>query len=143
MLLVALANLPCGPGPAARHLLVAVHLVRMAVANATRPLLRSVLMDFVPRRHRGKVNAVDSVRSFSWSGSAALGGFLIETFGFEHTFIITAAIKTAAFAPLLLLLAYVPDGMCLAGSRAARLAQAAHSASDGELRRPLLDGRGV
>lgn len=38
-------------------------------------------MDCVPRRHRGKVNAVDSVRTFSWSGSAALGGFLIERFG--------------------------------------------------------------
>lgn len=41
----------------------------------------AVLMDCVPRRHRGKVNAVDSVRTFSWSGSAALGGFLIERFG--------------------------------------------------------------
>ena len=36
--------------------------------------LCSVLMDHVPKRHRGKVNALDSVRTFSWSGSAALGG---------------------------------------------------------------------
>ena len=27
----------------------------------------SVLMDHVPKRHRGKVNALDSVRTFSWS----------------------------------------------------------------------------
>lgn len=79
-------------------------------------------MDFVPRRHRGKVNAVDSVRSFSWSGSAALGGFLIERIGFRRTFLVTAAIKTAAFVPLLLLLAYVPDGICLpAGTRLVRM----------------------
>lgn len=51
-----------------------VHLLRMALANCTRPLMRSVLMEFVEKRHRGKVNAVDSVRTFSWSGSAALGG---------------------------------------------------------------------
>ncbi len=40
----------------------------------------SVLMDHVPKRHRGKVNALDSVRTFSWSGSAALGGWA-ATFG--------------------------------------------------------------
>ena len=79
-------------------------------------------MDSVPRRHRGKVNAIDSVRTFSWSGSAALGGLLIERYGFQTTFLITAAIKTAAFVPLLALLAYVPDGLCLpAGSRHRRL----------------------
>ncbi len=96
-----------------------------------RPPLRSphhpaaipaVLMDWVPRHLRGRVNAVDSVRTFSWSGSAALGGFLIQRYGFQRTFLITAAIKAAAFAPLFVLLAYVPDGVCLpAGKRAARL----------------------
>lgn len=88
------------------------------------PPSRAVLMDWVPRHLRGRVNAVDSVRSFSWSGSAALGGFLIQRYGFQTTFLITAAIKAAAFAPLIVLLAYVPDGMCLpAGARAARLRQ--------------------
>ena len=82
----------------------------------------AVLMDWVPRRLRGRVAAVDSVRSFSWSGSAALGGFLIQRYGFQRTFLITAAIKAAAFAPLLVLLAFVPDGICVpAGARAARL----------------------
>ena len=46
----------------------------MAFANATRPLLRSILMDYVAKRHRGKINALESVRAMSWSGSAALGG---------------------------------------------------------------------
>ena len=53
---------------------VQVHLTRMAFANATRPLLRSILMDYVAKRHRGKINALESVRAMSWSGSAALGG---------------------------------------------------------------------
>ena len=59
---------------AATAAVVAVHLLRMASANATRPLVRAMLMENVPKRHRGKVNALDSVRTFSWSGSAALGG---------------------------------------------------------------------
>lgn len=94
----------------------------MAVANATRPLVRSVLMDCVPRQHRGKVNAIDSIRTFSWSGSAAAGGWLIEKYGFQATFLITACIKLLAFLPLFPLLAYVPDGICVpAGARGERL----------------------
>lgn len=73
LLLVAMAFTP--PGSTGRQAgLVAMHLVRTAMANCTRPLLRSLLMDHVPKRHRGKVNALDSVRTLSWSGSAALGG---------------------------------------------------------------------
>lgn len=63
---------------AATAAVIAVHLLRMASANATRPLVRAMLMENVPKRHRGKVNALDSVRTFSWSGSAALGGEVRE-----------------------------------------------------------------
>ncbi|KAI3433329.1 hypothetical protein D9Q98_003147 [Chlorella vulgaris] len=140
VLLVMLAHLPFATAPA-RRLLVAVHLLRMAFANATRPLMRSVLMDFVPRQYRGKVNAVDSIRTFSWSGSAALGGFLIERIGFRRTFLVTAGIKTAVLVPLFFLLAYVPDGVCV--SRLARLERQQRAAAGcGEhdnLRQPLLD----
>lgn len=50
ILLVLLAFLPTSP-PSVRPLLVAVHLARMAVANATRPLMRS-----------GKRGAVNGLR---------------------------------------------------------------------------------
>jgi hypothetical protein len=73
LLFLLMAYLPtAAAGQKAR--LVLVHLTRMAVANATRPLMRSVLMDYVPKAHRAKVNALDSVTMLSWSGSAALGG---------------------------------------------------------------------
>lgn len=42
--------------------------------------------------------------------------FLIEKYGFQATFLITAAIKLGAFIPLMILLRYVPDGW-LAGGR--------------------------
>ena len=140
VLMIVLAYLPPKGGDWALAALIGSHLLRKAVANCTRPLLRrcasrsllfevigytyvsvlciahllqhracqglsltlclrnahggrmcrlllistwrcaqicalcSVLMDHVPKRHRGKVNALDSVRTFSWSGSAALGG---------------------------------------------------------------------
>ena len=69
-LLLALAFLP----PDLAALLVLVHVCRTAVANSTRPLMRSILMEVVPKRYRGKANALESMSQFSWSGSAALGG---------------------------------------------------------------------
>lgn len=114
-LLVTMAKLPTTPGTATA-VLVAVHLTRMAAANCSSPLLRSVLNQFVPKRHRGKVNAVDSVKMFSWSGSAALGGILVERLGFEGTFLVTAAIKLTAILPLLGVLRYVPDGFFAGGA---------------------------
>ncbi|CAL8471361.1 g10903 [Coccomyxa elongata] len=108
-LLVTMAFLPTDAGPLKAVLLVA-HLLRKACANCTRPLMRSILMEHVPKRHRGKVNALDSVRTFSWSGSSAAGGILIERFGFQTTFLITACIKTVSFVPLLMLLFVLREG---------------------------------
>lgn len=73
VLLLGMAALP-SVGRKQRYLLVAMHLLRMAAGNAGRPLMRSLLMDNVSKKHRGKINALDSVRAMSWSGSAALGG---------------------------------------------------------------------
>jgi hypothetical protein len=90
-------------------------------------------MDCVPRRHRAKVSAADSVRTFSWSGSAAAGGWLIQRYGFQATFLITAGIKLLAFVPMLPLLAFVPDGVCgPPGARAARLRRQQQWAREGE-----------
>lgn len=35
----------------------------------------------------------ESVTSFGWSGSAALGGYLIHVYGFQLTFYITATMQ--------------------------------------------------
>lgn len=73
LLLLLMAYLPWEMGWA-RDILVATHVVRSAVANCGRPLLRSVLMDHVPKKHRARVSALEAVRTCSWSGSAVLGG---------------------------------------------------------------------
>lgn len=73
VLLCAMAWVPAG-SDYHREVLVALHLCRTAFANCGRPLMKSLMMDNVPSRHRGKFNALDSVMTFSWSGSAAAGG---------------------------------------------------------------------
>ena len=73
-LLCSMAYVPPGTDYR-REILVVLHLTRTAFANCGRPLMKSLMMDNVPSRHRGKFNALDSVRTFSWSGSAAAGGY--------------------------------------------------------------------
>lgn len=110
LLMVAMSQIPTRSGRQwITCSLVAVQLVRSAVANGSRPLMRSVLMDNVPKRMRARFNALESAKSFSWSGSAAIGGVLIHHYGFQHTFLITAGLRAISFVPLLPLLALVED----------------------------------
>ena len=75
LLLCSMAYVPSGTDYH-REILVVLHVTRTAFANCGRPLMKSLMMDNVPSRHRGKFNALDSVRTFSWSGSAAAGGYV-------------------------------------------------------------------
>ena len=65
-------------------------------------------MDFVTKQDRGKWNAFDSITSFGWSGSAVLGGILVDRYGYSLTFFLTATLQVVAWLPLLLLLPLVP-----------------------------------
>jgi hypothetical protein len=61
------------------------------------------MMDVVPKRDRGKWSALENVTSFTWTGSAALGGWLIDAYGYGFSFKITALIYVAGTATLGLL----------------------------------------
>ena len=55
-LLVAMALLPATASTQSRGTMVTLHLFRTSMANCTRPLMRSLMMDNVPKRHRGAKN---------------------------------------------------------------------------------------
>jgi hypothetical protein len=61
------------------------------------------MMDVVPKRERGKWNSLEGVSSFTWTGSAALGGYLVDRYSYHFTFRITAGIYVLGTALLLLL----------------------------------------
>ena len=71
-------------------------------------------------------SAADNVRTFSWSGSAALGGLLIAAIGYRGTFIVTSAIKVLSMVPLALLLP-VASRAALARDASAAASRAATS----------------
>ena len=99
MLLMVLAYVNKLPTP----IVVALYLFRTSTINSTGALTKSVLMDNVPRKERGKWAALDSVNMMSWSGSAALGGFLVGLEGILFNFTITASIQILGTLPLVFL----------------------------------------
>mmetsp|Transcript_38050 Transcript_38050/g.82877 ORF Transcript_38050/g.82877 Transcript_38050/m.82877 type:complete len:176 (+) Transcript_38050:1-528(+) len=84
--------------------LLFVFLLRGAFANSTYPIDRSIVMDFTPCEERGRWNAVQSLTSMTWSGSAFIGGILSDSHDYRFTFAITAIVYAAAcviYTPLL------------------------------------------
>ena len=69
---------------------------------------------------------------------------LVESVGFEKTFLVTAAIKTFSYVALIPMLSLVPDGVCRRGRRAVVVPEAPlpvpTSTPEGNLQQPLLEG---
>jgi len=90
------------------YLLVPIYLLRNAMMNSGGALWESILMDSVPKNERARWISLNSIATFGWCGSAALGGVLADKFGYTYSFLITAIIQTLATLMLLLLLPLVP-----------------------------------
>jgi hypothetical protein len=93
--------------PGAAAYVLPLYLVRTWLMNCCAGLTKSVLNDYVIKKNRAKWNALESLNTFSWSGSALLGGLLIDRFGYQVTFLITAALQASSAACLLPLLLLV------------------------------------
>jgi len=91
------------------RVIVPIYVVRTMFMNSCSGIRKSILMDFVPKKSRGKWNAVDGVTRFSWSGSAFVGGILIDKYGYGYTFLITAALQIIGNSMLIPLLFIIPS----------------------------------
>ena len=87
--------------------MVSLFVFRTAIMNGSAGIKRSILMDAVPKKQRVRWNSLESITRMTWSGSAALGGWCIDAFGYRQTFLITAIVYTVSTTPLLLLLPIV------------------------------------
>jgi len=84
--------------------------LRNGLMNASNPLGRTIVMDKVAKKHRGKFNSLEQVAwGFLWSLSAGIGGYILEiTDGsYVTVFAITATLYTIATVPLIFLTKYV------------------------------------
>jgi MFS family permease len=83
-------------------LVVILFVFRGALMNASAPLSRSILMDFVPKKSRGLWTSLQSVAwGLFWNGSALIGGFLIGDDNFRLCFLITAIVYVCGTIPVL------------------------------------------
>merc|ERR1711924_303673 len=73
--------------------------------TSTTALRQTVLFDYAPKKHRARWSALDSISSLGWSGSAMVGGILVDKFGYHVTFFVTAGMHLTSVlirTPLLL-----------------------------------------
>jgi MFS family permease len=89
-------------------LVLLVFMLRGALQNSIYPIDRSIIMDFVPSNQRGRWNSIESLSAMTWSGSALIGGYLMDTHDYRYTFVITGWIYLFACILRLPLLVLVP-----------------------------------
>ncbi len=75
-------------------ILIPVFILRGSLMNSAQPLSRSILMDVVPKKNRGKWNSLETLAwGLFWNFSAAIGGYLIgDNNNFRRNFIVTTCI---------------------------------------------------
>ena len=83
------------------YIIIPLYLGRVCFMNCSTGLTKSVLNDYVPKSERARWNSFEAVNTFGWSGSAAIGGFIIQHYGYSIMFIITAAMQILAATILL------------------------------------------
>jgi MFS family permease len=89
-------------------LLIPLFILRGSLMNAAQPLSRSILMDVIPKKNRGKWNSVETIAwGLFWNASAVVGGFLIGSNNFQRCFFITAGIYLIGTIPILMLIPLV------------------------------------
>jgi len=113
-------------------LVLPMFLLRGALMNARNPIMRAMVMDLVPVDRRGRWNSIQSMSSVTWSGSAALGGWIADWSGdYRFTFNVTAMIYTGSFLCMLPCLLIYPAERRTESVQADPPAPAAVTAADG------------
>nr|MDA3886494.1 MFS transporter [Candidatus Delongbacteria bacterium] len=89
-------------------ILIPLYVIRGALMNSAQPLSRSILMDAVPKKHRGKWSSVSVISwGLFWNASAMIGGFLIGEDNFQLCFLVTACVYAVGSIPLFFLIPLV------------------------------------
>lgn len=92
-------------------ILIPLFIARGSLMNAAQPLSRSILMDVIPKKNRGKWNSLETLAwGFFWNFSAVIGGYLIgdESPGnYQLNFFVTASVYIVGIIPILFLIPLV------------------------------------
>lgn len=75
-------------------IMLAIYTIRCTILWSFYGQMMAVIADYTPKATRGRWKAVTSIAQESWSGSAAVGGWLIDSYGFGVSFMITACVQS-------------------------------------------------
>ncbi|ETV99066.1 hypothetical protein H310_08498 [Aphanomyces invadans] len=71
---------------------IVLFVLRTAIMRSSQPLRSSILMDHVRKEWRGRWNALESLTMFCFCGTSAVGGYLVEAYGYRTCFFVTSVI---------------------------------------------------
>eukprot|EP01068_Selenidium_serpulae_P010029 Selendium_serpulae@DN5375_c0_g1_i1.p1 len=89
------------------YIVVIVFLLRGAFANGCSTIDRAMVSDYTKTSQRGKYNAIESINSVTWCGSAVIGGIISDKTDYRFSFVVTAGVYTIGllfYCPVLFLL---------------------------------------
>lgn len=75
------------------YIMLPIFMARCTFMWSCGAITGSVVADYTPKNQRGRWKALQAITGMGWSGSAMLGGFLIDRYGYSITFIITAVFQ--------------------------------------------------
>eukprot|EP00928_Gymnodinium_smaydae_P053221 TRINITY_DN37263_c0_g1_i1.p1 TRINITY_DN37263_c0_g1~~TRINITY_DN37263_c0_g1_i1.p1 ORF type:complete len:488 (+),score=57.08 TRINITY_DN37263_c0_g1_i1:78-1541(+) len=87
--------------------MVPLFMMRCTAMWSVGALEGSVVADYTPKATRARWKALNSVSGMGFSGSAALGGWIIDHYGYGPCFMLTACFQAAALPLLLSLMGVV------------------------------------
>ena len=82
---------------------------RFSIMNSSGPLMKSALMDIIPKNHRARWESLSSIITLGWCGSALLGGFINDKMDYSSTFLVTSGCHLIGNCIYLLIRNSIPD----------------------------------
>lgn len=115
--------------------MIPLYMARYVLMNAPQAVMSSITADYTQKSQRARFMALQSVAGASWCGSAFVGGWLIDHYGFGVCFYVTAVLQGAAIPIYFLIAPHVAKETDLTDALEAR--KAAEEQASG-LQTPLM-----
>ncbi|MHA1186945.1 MAG: MFS transporter, partial [Candidatus Heimdallarchaeota archaeon] len=89
--------------------LIPIFIFRGSFMNAGQPLSRSILMDLIPKKQRGRWNSIEAIAwGLFWNASALIGGFIVgPNNNYNLCFIITTFVYIIGMIPIIIMMPLV------------------------------------
>jgi len=109
--------------------MIPLFITRFVFMNSSNALQYSITADYTPKNMRARFMALSSISMFSWSGSAFVGGWLIDQYGYGPCFVITALFQGCAIPFFFIIYPHVAKETTLTDAVEARKAAEEKAAS--------------